>query len=180
MTEQNHIRQTESESAGPQGHTGHASRHVGTESEINPYLYENLVSNLECQISSWIRKAESNPETAQQFRWKAEGLGYALRLLYVFKPGFEGLVEKAATLKCRGCSEVLELDTGGQATETSLVEDLFGGAKLRSAYTKIISFVLVYSCQGSSRNSYRSTVIRWDRSTSPAKVSRQRISLPST
>jgi hypothetical protein len=99
MTEEITSRQTTEEANGaiPPGQpasTGGA-RH-GAEKEINVYLYENLVSNLDCQIRAWIRRAErqSNYEMAQQFRWKAEGLGYALRLLYVFKADFDEITEE--------------------------------------------------------------------------------------
>ena len=60
--------------------------------EINRYLYENLVSNVEGQIDHWNGKAapqqQPNPETARTLRTKAEGLGYALRLLGAFEPSF--------------------------------------------------------------------------------------------
>ena len=50
--------------------------------EINRYLCENLVSNVEGQIDHWDGKAaprqQPNPETARTLRTKAEGLGYAL------------------------------------------------------------------------------------------------------
>jgi hypothetical protein len=120
VTEQNQIRQTETSSADPHGHTGGSSVSRRTEREINPYLYENLVSNLECQISSWVRKAdrESNSDIAQALRSKAEGLGYALRLLFVFKPDFEELVAEAGTLKCQGCGTVLKHDGCRQATDS--------------------------------------------------------------
>ncbi len=122
MPEQPKIRQTENTSAGPQGHTGGARR--GAENEINPYLYENLVSNLECQIASWIRRAdrEPNPAVAQSLRWKGEGLDYALRLLYVFKPDFDELVEKAGVLKCRGCGRVLKQDSCRPVTHSALCD----------------------------------------------------------
>ena len=70
--------------------------------EINRYLYENLVSNVECQIEHWNRKAarreqqqQSDPDTAQTLRAKAEGLGYALRLLDAFEPEFCELTDAA-------------------------------------------------------------------------------------
>jgi len=68
--------------------------------DFNRYLYENLMSNLECQQEYWKRKAdsqeESNPAAAQALRLKAEGLGYALRLLNAFEPEFRELVERAS------------------------------------------------------------------------------------
>lgn len=90
--------------------------------ESNPYLDENLVSNLECQISSWNRKAdrESKPEIARTLQ--AEGLGYALRLLFVFKPDFEGLVAEAGTPKCQGCGTVLEADGCRPTTDFTLCD----------------------------------------------------------
>ncbi len=81
-----------------QGHT------VGTRSgaervtqRINDFLYENLVSNVEGQIEAWNRKAgrEPNPHAAQALRLKAEGLGYALRLLDAFQPEFRELTDSA-------------------------------------------------------------------------------------
>jgi len=65
---------------------------------FNQYLYENLWSNFECQIEYWNRKAESHADTAvgQALRLKAEGLGYALRLLNAFEPEFRELVDCAS------------------------------------------------------------------------------------
>ena len=65
--------------------------------EINRYLYANLVSNLESQLEHWARKAarQPNPDTAQSLRTKAEGLGYALRLLGAFEPEFRELTDAA-------------------------------------------------------------------------------------
>ncbi len=56
----------------------------------SPYLYENLVSNLECQIEYWNGKASRDPDpvTSDRLKHKAEGLGYALRLLGAFEPEF--------------------------------------------------------------------------------------------
>lgn len=69
-----------------------------TRPAFNRYIYENLVSNVECQIEYWNRKAESqsNSQAAQVLRLKAEGLGYALRLLYAFEPEFRELVDCAS------------------------------------------------------------------------------------
>jgi len=83
-----------------QGITGGARSDAEIETrtpEINRYLFENLVSNVECQIEHWNRKAarEPNPETAQTLRTKAEGLGYALRLLDAFEPEFRELTDAA-------------------------------------------------------------------------------------
>jgi hypothetical protein len=69
-----------------------------TRGEFNRYLYENLIGNVECQIECWNRKAvrEPNPEAAHTLWRKAEGLGYALRLLYAFEPEFRELVDCAS------------------------------------------------------------------------------------
>jgi len=93
VTEEIPIRQSATEAtsavpSGQQGITGGAR--CGAEirtPEFNRYLYENLVSNLESQIEHWNRQAarQPNPDTAQTLRTKAEGLGYALRLLSAFE-----------------------------------------------------------------------------------------------
>jgi hypothetical protein len=86
-------------------HTVDTSGSIETRAlEFNRYLYENLLSNVECQLEYWNRKAESqvNPEAAQALRLKAEGLGYALRLLNAFEPEFRELVECATALKTMG------------------------------------------------------------------------------
>jgi hypothetical protein len=64
---------------------------------MNRYLYENLFSNVEWQIEHWNWKAarQPDPETAQTLRSKAEGLGYALRLLDAFEPEFRELTDGA-------------------------------------------------------------------------------------
>ena len=103
MTEEITVRQTaeETPSAVPsaqQVFTGGArSGAERTTRRFNRYLYENLVSNVECQLESWNRKAgrESNHRAAQGLRLKAEGLGYALRLLDAFEPEFRELIESA-------------------------------------------------------------------------------------
>jgi len=66
--------------------------------QFNRYLFENFLSNVEAQIEYWIRKAkrETDPQVAQAGRLKAEGLGYALRLLNAFEPEFRELVECAS------------------------------------------------------------------------------------
>jgi hypothetical protein len=59
-----------------------------------------LVSNVEGQIEHWNRKAahQPNPEDAQTLRTKAEGLGYAFRLLSAFEPEFRELTD--AAIRC--------------------------------------------------------------------------------
>lgn len=82
-----------------EGHTVDASGDTErTTLEFNRYIYENLARNVECQIEYWNRKAESqsNLQAAQVLRLKAEGLGYALRLLYAFEPEFRELVDCAS------------------------------------------------------------------------------------
>jgi hypothetical protein len=58
------------------------------------HIYDNLLANLESQIESWNRNTvrSPNPEVAHALWLKAEGLGYALRLLYAFEPEFRELV----------------------------------------------------------------------------------------
>jgi hypothetical protein len=65
---------------------------------VNPHLYQNLLVQIETQIEAWNRQAvrHPNPEEAQRLREKAEGLQYALRVLYAFKPEFDDLVQAAA------------------------------------------------------------------------------------
>jgi hypothetical protein len=106
----------------PQWHTGRERE--GAEREINPYLYENLLSNVECQISQWTRQAEreSNPEVAHALRAKAEGLRYALRLLFTFKPDFQELVQNARKRKCQGCGADLDGNGYRQATTSGLCD----------------------------------------------------------
>ncbi len=64
---------------------------------VNTHLYQNLTVQIESQIEAWNREAvrHPNPEEAQLLWQKAEGLQYALRVLYAFKPEFDGLVEAA-------------------------------------------------------------------------------------
>ncbi len=95
------------------GTPGGASRNDGTESSrprFNRFIYENLLCHVEGQIETWNRKAvrESNPDAAHALWQKAEGLGYALRLLYAFKPEFDDLVASAMRTKCNGCGDELE------------------------------------------------------------------------
>lgn len=71
----------------------------GARPEFNRYLFENLMSNVECQIEYWNRKADcddADPTTARVLRIKAEALGYALRLLNAFEPEFRELVDCAS------------------------------------------------------------------------------------
>jgi len=65
---------------------------------LNPHLHQNLLVQIESQIEAWNRQAvrHPNPEEAHRFWQKAEGLQYALRVLYAFKPEFDDLVEAAA------------------------------------------------------------------------------------
>ena len=99
MTEGIQIEQTRSDgSAAQHGITGGARDGAErTTPEINRYLYENLVSNLESQIDHWNRKAACQPDadTARTLRTKAEGLAYALRLLSAFEPEFRELTDAA-------------------------------------------------------------------------------------
>jgi hypothetical protein len=65
--------------------------------DLNPFLYENLVSNFEGQIAHWERQAADLPEGefATSYRLKAEGLKYALRLLDTFAQEFRELTDCA-------------------------------------------------------------------------------------
>lgn len=73
---------------------------------FNRFLYENLLCNVESQIENWNRSAvrDPNPEVAHTLWLKAEGLGYALRLLYAFEPEFRELVECASRAAADGHS----------------------------------------------------------------------------
>jgi hypothetical protein len=110
VTEEIPIRQSATEAtsavpSGEQGITGGARGGAERETpEINRYLYENLISNLEGQIDHWNRKAarQPDPETAQSLRTKAEGLGYALRLLAAFEPEFRELTDAAIRFGSKG------------------------------------------------------------------------------
>ena len=75
-----------------------AGSEAPTEPKFNRYLYENLLCNIEEQVHFWNRSAvrQRNPEVAHALWLKAEGLGYALRLLYAFEPEFRELVECAS------------------------------------------------------------------------------------
>lgn len=110
--------------------TGRASRNDGTESSrpgFNRSIYENLVCHVEGQIETWNRKAvgEANREAAHALRLKAEGLGYALRLLYAFKPEFEELVANAERTKCKGCGAELENRAHLPTTDSDLCDSCY-------------------------------------------------------
>jgi len=64
---------------------------------LNPHLHENLLTQIESQIEEWNRQADRHPspEEAHRLWQKAEGLQYALRILYAFKPEFDDLVQAA-------------------------------------------------------------------------------------
>jgi hypothetical protein len=97
-THQSVERTTNGAQSGREDHTVDTSNCVERPRlQFNRYLYENLASNVECQLEYWNRKAgcQSNPTAAQALRLKAEGLGYALRLLDAFEPEFRELVECA-------------------------------------------------------------------------------------
>ena len=74
------------------------SRYNNPRPAFNRHLYLNLLCNIESQIESWNRSAvrHPDPEAAHALWLKAEGLGYALRLLYAFEPEFRELVECAS------------------------------------------------------------------------------------
>ncbi len=74
---------------------------------FNRYIYENLLCHLEGQIETWNRMAvrEPNPEVAHTLWHKAEGLGYALRLLYAFEPEFRELVDFASRAPTDGTTQ---------------------------------------------------------------------------
>jgi len=98
---------------GQRADTGAASRNGGTESmrpRFNRYIYENLLCHVEGQIEHWNQMAvrQSNPEAAHTLWEKAEGLGYALRLLYAFQPEFKDLVAAAERATCAGCGAALD------------------------------------------------------------------------
>jgi hypothetical protein len=82
--------------------------------KFNRHLYDNLLANLESQIEGWNRSAvrSPNPETAHALWLKAEGLSYALRLLYAFQPEFRELVECASL-----AAEIKDRDSTVQCDE---------------------------------------------------------------
>ena len=104
MTEKITIQQTAAEatSAVPSCQVGHTvcTRNGAekTTPRFNRYLYENLLCHVESQIECWNRNAvrEPSPEAAHALWLKAEGLGYALRLLYAFGPEFRDLIDSAS------------------------------------------------------------------------------------
>ena len=133
MTEEIRARQTAEEmrsavESGQRADTGGARRGAERKArQINRYLYENLVGNVEGQIEYWNRRAsrESNPQAADVLRHKAEGLGYALRLLNAFQPEFHELVAKAENRKCQGCGGALEYRDFQQASESDLCSSCY-------------------------------------------------------
>jgi hypothetical protein len=113
VTEEFKTRQTEEVTSGHAAATVGASRNDGTESSrprFNKYIYENFLCHIEGQIEHWNRMAvrQSNPDAAHDLWLKAEGLGYALRLLFTFKPEFDELNASAMRTKCNGCGAELE------------------------------------------------------------------------
>ena len=133
MTEEITSRQTAEETgsaveSGQRADTGGAHRGAERKArQINRYLYENLVSNVEGQIEYWNRRAlrESNSQAAEVLRHKAEGLGYALRLLNAFQPEFRELVMKAENRKCQGCGGALEYSDFRQARDSDLCDSCY-------------------------------------------------------
>ena len=120
--------------------TGGASRNDGTESSrsgFNRFIYENLVCHVEGQIEAWNRKAmsEAIPETSRALRLKAEGLGYALRLLYAFKPEFEELVTSAERTKCKGCGAEIENHPYQTVIDSNLCDSCYEIAHYDSTLT---------------------------------------------
>ncbi len=133
MAEEIRARQTTKETrsvveSGQRADTGGARNGAERKARpINRYLYENLVSNVEGQIEHWNRRAsrESNPQAADVLRHKAEGLGYALRLLNAFQPEFHELVSKAENRKCRGCGGDLEYGDSRQVKDSDLCDSCY-------------------------------------------------------
>lgn len=66
---------------------------------VNLHLHQNLTVQIESQIEAWDREGvrHPNPEGAHLLWQKAEGLQYALRIHYAFKPEFDELVRAATT-----------------------------------------------------------------------------------
>jgi hypothetical protein len=79
----------------------------GTTRRFNRFLYENLLCSVESQIEGWNRSAvrNQNSEAAHALWLKAEGLGYAIRLLYAFEPEFRELVECASRAATGGTNQ---------------------------------------------------------------------------
>src|SRR5438093_1482244 len=90
-----------------QRHTKEADQTGGR--DLNPYLYENLVSNFEGQIDHWERQAACLRDggLATSYRLKVEGLKYALRLLDTFAEEFRELTDCALNHAPRGKSQTL-------------------------------------------------------------------------
>ncbi|MCL5005943.1 MAG: hypothetical protein M1404_05365 [Acidobacteria bacterium] len=76
----------------------HGERTETSRPRFNKFIYENLRGNLEGHVEAWSRMAVRNPspEITHALWLKAEGLGYALRLIYAFEPEFRELVESAS------------------------------------------------------------------------------------
>ncbi len=130
MTEEIKTRQSEEVTSGHAAITGGASRIDGTESSrprFNHFIYENLLCHVEGQIETWNRKAvrEMNPDAAHALWLKAEGLGYALRLLYAFKPEFDELLASAQQTKCNGCGAELENHPRLPAPDSDLCDSCY-------------------------------------------------------
>ena len=112
MTEQMNRREAAAEMARavsrgePAGTPGTYGAARNSRPTFNRFIYQNLLVHIEGQIESWNRRAvrEPNPEAAHALWLKAEGLGYALRLLYAFEPEFRELVECAARSDANGVS----------------------------------------------------------------------------
>jgi len=90
--------------------------------ELNPYLYENLVSNFEGQIDHWERQAAClrDGSLATSYRLKAEGLKYALRLLDTFAEEFRELTDCALNHAPPGKSQTLIVHALVDARRASL------------------------------------------------------------
>lgn len=75
---------------------------------VNPHIHENLSVQIEGQIEKWNQMAARNPNPDEAHRlWqKAEGLQYALRILYAFKPEFDELVQAATLTQASTLQEV--------------------------------------------------------------------------
>jgi hypothetical protein len=133
VTEEIKARQTAEETrstveSGQGADTGGARR--GAENSgagFNRYLYENLLCNIECTIELWNRMAarHSNPESAHALWQKAEGLGYAIRLLYAFQPQFEELVASAEGLSCKGCGAKLDQSANRLPANSDLCDSCY-------------------------------------------------------
>jgi hypothetical protein len=69
--------------------------------DFDPHIWENLISNVECQMEFWDRRADQQDPTEGAEAWiaKAEGLSYALRLLSACEPEFRELVACAKRLR---------------------------------------------------------------------------------